>query len=114
MIKKFWCMMLMLTVSTSVYADIETTAYGKIVGIETRGEDMHVQTNFAAGSKTGCVVSVDDIYMYDFDASKQGDGAKFVQSVILAAFAAGKDVSFHLYECNSNNSRPIIGHVRVR
>ena len=92
----------------------ETTAYGKIVGIETRGENMHVQTDFVCGASLGCGVSVGAIYMFDFVASKQGSGANFVQSVILSAFAANKDVSFHLYECNSNNSRPVIGHVRVK
>jgi hypothetical protein len=105
---------LLFLVSLNSLAGLQTTPYGKIVGIETRQGSMHVQTDFASGDKLGCFVGVGTTYMYDFDPKKQGEGVAFVQSVILAAFAAGKDISFHLYECNSSNSRPVIGHVRVK
>jgi hypothetical protein len=105
---------ILLSVSLNSNADLQTTPYGQIVGIETRGQNMHIQTNFSSGDKLGCAVSVGAIYMYDFSAAKQGDGDQLVQSVLLAAFMAGKDVSFHLYECNTSGSRPVIGHVRVK
>lgn len=99
--------------ASSAFA-VETTPYGKIVGIETREWGLHVQTNFAGGTSLGCPVQVGALYMYDFDLSAQGSNANGAMSVLLAAFAAGKDVSFHLYSCRSGNTRPIIGHVRVR
>jgi len=36
--------------SLSVFA-VETTPYGKIVGIETREWGLHVQTDFSGGSQ---------------------------------------------------------------
>lgn len=95
-------------------ADLETTPYGRIVGIETRQANMHVQTDFPAGTKLGCPVNVGSTYMYDLIVAEQGEGADTVTSVILAAFMAGKEVSFHLYQCNGSSTRPVIGHVRVR
>ncbi len=98
---------------SSVSSALETTAYGKIVGIETRGSAMHVQTDFSAGTTMGCAVSVGGVYMFDFLPTDDMTGDNFVRSVILSAFMAGKDVSFHLYKCNGGNTRPVIGHVRV-
>jgi hypothetical protein len=99
--------------ASSAFA-VETTPYGKIVGIETREWGLHVQTNFAGGTSLGCPIQVGAQYMYDFDLSTQGSNANGAMSVLLAAFAAGKDVSFHLYNCRSGNTRPVIGHIRVR
>jgi hypothetical protein len=98
---------------SSLCSALETTAYGKIVGIETRGGAMHVQTDFAAGTTMGCAVAVGTMYMFDFVPTDDVVGDNFVRSVILSAFMAGKDISFHLYACNGGNSRPVIGHVRV-
>lgn len=99
--------------SLSVFA-VETTPYGKIVGIETREWGLHVQTDFSGGSALGCPVQVGVLYMYDFNLSTQGNNANGVMSVLLAAFISGKDVSFHLYSCSSDNQRPVIGHLRVK
>ena len=104
---------LIYLVVASSYA-LETTVYGKIVGIETRNGNMHVQTDFSGGASLNCGVTAGTLYMYDFLSSEQGEGADFVRSVILSAFIAQKDVSFHLYKCNSNNARPVIGHVRIK
>lgn len=98
----------------SVAFALETTSYGKIKGIETRAWGLHVQTNFSGGNSLGCPVSPGSPYMFDLVLNSQGENANAVVSVILAAFAAGKDVSFHLYECRPGNTRPIIGHVRVK
>ena len=69
---------------------------------------------FAGGSKLGCSVIPGAVYMYDFDANTQGEGTNFVKSVLLAAFVSGKEVSFHLYQCNNTKSHPVIGHVRIK
>jgi len=104
---------IVILLSNKAYA-LETTAYGKITGYETRDWGLHVQTNFAAGSSLGCPVLPGSSYMYDLRIDTQGLNYNAVVSSIMSAFMAGKDVSFHLYECIPGNARPIIGHVRVR
>jgi hypothetical protein len=93
---------------------LETTVYGKIVGIETRHWGFHVQTDFSAGESIGCKVNPGASYMFDLDISQQGANANGVISTLLAAFASGKEVSFLLYECRPGNTRPMIGHLRVK
>jgi hypothetical protein len=90
------------------------TEYGKIVGIETRAWGLHIQTDFGF-SMTGCEAVVNQPYMYDFVYSNNMNSsvdAKVEVSIIFAAFAANKDVSFHIYDCNT--SRPKIGYIRVK
>lgn len=106
--------LLLLSIPLIVSA-METTPYGKITGIETRPWGMHVQVDYAAGKSIGCEVRPGMAYMLDLNESKvnqNGENYELSQSLILAAFLAQKDVSFHLYECGSQ--RPYIGHVRVR
>ena len=104
----------LLAQSTTVYA--ETSVYGKIVGLEARDWGMHVQTDFAAGGSLGCGVSVGAEYMYDFQYgnSMNSPSAAMEKSMLLSAFTLGKDVSFHLYSCNSSKSRPVIGYIRLK
>lgn len=94
----------------------ETTAYGKITGIESRIWGLHVQTTFSGGGSLGCQVNVGETIMYDFrdDNTRNSPDAKTEKAMLLAAFVAGKDVSFHLYECNSGGTRPIIGYIRIK
>ena len=112
---KYFIVVLLIICSFSANAALETTVYGKIVGLETRAWGMHVQVDFPVGQKAGCPVSPGTMYMLDLSETKvsqTGGNYDFVQSVILASFMAQKEVSFHIYECGS--SRPIIGHVRVK
>lgn len=110
MYKKLTFIFLMF-LSSTIYA-LETTPYGKIVGIETRAWGLHVQTDFSAGSKLNCPVSTGQTYMFDFILSRNVGNSKFIQSSLFAAFISGTPVSFHLYECNG--ARPIIDHVRLK
>ncbi len=101
--------------SSACLAALETTPYGKIVGIETRAWGMHIQVDYTVGSTLGCKVDPGAAYMLDLNKasiSQTGENYELVSSTILAAFMAQKDVSFHLYQCGP--SRPIVGHVRVR
>jgi hypothetical protein len=101
-------------VAFTSYAQIETTPYGKITGIETRSWGMHIQVDYAVGEKLGCKIEPGATYMLDLHKDKVShDGGNFdlVQSMVLAAYMANKDISFHLYECLA---RPQVGHVRVR
>ena len=94
------------------------TAYGKIVGIETRPWGFHVQTDFAfpGAENINCSCNVGAVYMYDFyiDNSTNSPGASMEISTLLTAFAAGKDVAFHIYGCASGNTRPVIGYILVK
>jgi hypothetical protein len=115
MLRKVLFALTLYCATNSVFA-LETTVYGKIVGIETRTWGLHVQTEFSGGVSLGCPVTVGDVYMYDFiyGNTRNSELAAMEKTVLLTAFSTGKDVSFHLYECNSNNTRPIIGYIRVR
>ncbi len=88
--------------------------YGKIVGIETRDWGLHVQTDFGY-EMTGCEAVVGGTYMYDFvyaNNMNSSDSASVEVSMLLAAFASGKSVAFHIYDCNT--SRPKIGYILIK
>jgi hypothetical protein len=109
---------LLFFVITTSTASAYETAHGKIVGIETRPWGLHIQTDFQFPGSTGisCPVNVGDTYMYDFryDSPRNSADANIEKSILLAAFSAGKDVAFHIYECNSSESRPLIGFIIVK
>jgi len=90
-----------------------TTNYGKIIGIETRSWGMHIQTDFGF-TMEGCSAIVGGAYMYDFvyNNDKNSPSASAEISIILAAFAANKDIAFHVYDCNS--SRPKVGYILLK
>ena len=94
------------------------TATGKIVSIETRAWGLLVQTDFGFSGATGidCAVNVGATYMYDFLYARAGNSpdASMEKSILLTAYTTGRDISFHIYECNSNNNRPIIGYIRLK
>lgn len=105
-----------LLLSLNASAASETTSYGKITGIESRTWGMHIQTTFGAGGPNNCKVSPGDTYMYDFrhDNSRNGTDSTEEVSMLLAAFSAQTDISFHIYSCNQSNNRPLIGYIRLR
>ncbi|ALO42750.1 hypothetical protein [Pseudoalteromonas phenolica] len=118
MVSKFRVALLFLIslVSLKAVAVHEQTAYGKIVGIESRPWGMHIQTNFAGGAKNNCPVKAGDTYMYDFkyENSNNSPGASAEISMILAAFASQSDVAFHIYGCNEDGRRPVVGFILMR
>ncbi len=96
---------------TSVAA---TTSYGKIVGIETRAWGLHIQTDFGFSMEV-CEAVVGETYMYDFvytSDRNSSESASVEISIIMAAFAAKKDIAFHIYECNS--TRPKVGFILLK
>ncbi len=106
---------LVFVVGTLWVFAVESTNFGKIVGIETRSWGLHIQTDFAAGTASGCPVNVGDTYMYDFridNPNNSSPTANAELSIILAAFAAQKDIAFHIYGCSG--TRPLIGYLRLR
>lgn len=91
-----------------------TTTYGKIVGIEARNWGLHIQTDFGF-SMAGCGAVVGQTYMYDFvynNAMNSSINAQVEVSLLFTAFAANKDIAFHIYDCNS--IRPKIGFILVK
>lgn len=93
---------------------VAATAYGKIVGIETRDWGLHIQTDFGY-SMSGCQAVVNEEYMYDFlyaNSMNSSVNASSEVSLLFAAFAANKSVSFHIYDCNG--PRPKIGYIRIK
>ncbi len=91
-----------------------TTAYGKIVGIETRPWGLHIQTDFGF-SMDGCAATVGATYMYDFAYTSDKNSSPLASaevSILLAAFAAQKNIAFHIYECNG--TRPKVGYILVK
>lgn len=113
--KKLTIGIILLVVPTFVGA-VQTTPYGKIVGIETRDWGLHVQTDFGF-DKMGCLATVGALYMYDFhygNTMNSSDKASVEVSLLFAAFAAQKDVSFHIYSCIEHGTRPLIGFIRVK
>ncbi len=95
-----------------------TTGYGKIVGIETREWGLHIQTSFGFSHESfNCEAVVDGTYMYDFlydNSMNSSSSASIEVSVLLAAFAASKDVAFHIYDCNVDGGRPKVGYILIR
>ncbi len=114
--KKSFIVLMALLASISTYSAIESTPFGKIVGIESRSWGFHIQTNFGAGGPNNCAVNTGETYMYDFrhDSSRNGNDSSDEVSMILAAFAAQLDIAFHIYGCNEAGTRPLIGFVRLR
>ena len=103
----------LITILTSVNS-FAATSYGKIVGIETRTWGLHIQTDFGY-SMSGCEAVVGAQYMYDFEYANDKNSSETANvevSILLAAFAAGKDVAFHIYSCNT--SRPKIGYILIK
>jgi len=115
--KKSFCLALALNSFTAFAGG--TTSYGKIVGIETREWGLHIQTDFPF-TFTGCSATVGALYMYDFryDGVRNNQASSTIgsmeTSIILAAFAAQQDISFHIYECHDTSSRPLVGYIRVK
>ena len=109
-ISKLLTFSLIAFTSSSIAA---TTAYGKIVGLETRQWGMHIQTDFGF-TMEGCSAVVGGTYMFDFiyNSDKNSPSASIEVSVILAAFAAKQDIAFHVYDCNT--SRPKIGYILLK
>ena len=114
--KKIISVMLMSIATNVSMAAHEQTVYGKITGIESRSWGMHIQTDFAAGKSNGCEVTPGMTYMYDFQYANNnnGDSADDEIAMILTAFSAHSDISFHIYGCNSANNRPVVGYIRLR
>ena len=95
----------------------ETTPWGQITAVETRSWGLHINVDYSVGAGLGCQANPGDTYMLDLHMNKVSiDGGNFdlVQSAVLTAFAAGRQVSFHLYECVPGSGRPYVGHVRIR
>ena len=91
-----------------------TTTYGKIVGIETRPWGLHIQTDFGF-SMGGCEANVGATYMYDFAYASDKNSSQSASaeiSIILAAFAAQRNIAFHIYECNG--PRPKVGYILLK
>jgi hypothetical protein len=104
----------LLLIFVSSFSFAGTTAYGKITGIETRDWGLHIQTSFGY-SREGCEAIVGGTYMYDFvygNNMNSSSSATVEVSILLAAFAAQKNVAFHIYDCNT--SRPKIGYILVK
>ncbi len=111
--KKLGLIILLSIICAKSFAVHEATAFGKIVGIESRDWGMHIQTDFAGGASNGCPVNVGDTYMFDmkYDNSRFGGDASDEISMILAAYASQTKIAFHVYGCNG--SRPEIGYIRL-
>jgi hypothetical protein len=63
-----------------------------------------------------CPVSAGDTYMYDFvyNTPYNGESASEEVSMLLAAYASGSQVAFHICECNAGGNRPLIGYIRLK
>jgi hypothetical protein len=94
----------------------ESTDFGTIVGIETRDWGLHIQTDFSTRDMSDCPATAGSTYMYDFVYSSHynGESASDEVSVLLATYASGGKVAFHIYECNSGGNRPLIGFIRLK
>ena len=103
-----------ISIALSAQSIADTTTYGKIVGIETRAWGLHIQTDFSF-AMAGCEAVAGKTYMYDFVYSNYMNStadAKVEASIILSAFAANKDIAFHIYDCNG--VRPRVGYILIR
>lgn len=97
-------------------ASAESTGYGTITEIQARAWGLHVNTSFSGGAKHGCNVEPGDTYMYDFryDNALNSPGGKTEVSMLLTAYASQTPIAFHIYACNSDGTRPIVGYIRMK